>query len=121
MVGKLASKVILITGASSGIGVETARALHATGAHLFLTTRDMQKGQKVVDAILAEEVPSGGKVELLQLELDNLQSVRYASYFLCTAGCIMAGGMTYGSSIAFEWTIGCKPSILVRLTIFMQA
>jgi hypothetical protein len=30
-------------GCSSGIGVETARALHATGAHLFLTVRDMKK------------------------------------------------------------------------------
>jgi NAD(P)-dependent dehydrogenase (short-subunit alcohol dehydrogenase family) len=76
MVGKLFRQVILITGASAGIGVETARALHVTGAHLYLTTRDMKKGQKVVDAILAEKVPTGGKVELLQLKLDDLQSVR---------------------------------------------
>jgi NAD(P)-dependent dehydrogenase (short-subunit alcohol dehydrogenase family) len=76
MIGKLSDKVILITGASAGIGVETAHALHATGAHLFLTTRDVQKGQKVVDTILAEKVPTGGKVELIQLKLDDLQSVR---------------------------------------------
>lgn len=38
-VGKLPDKVFLITGCSSGIGVETAKALHATGAHLLLTGR----------------------------------------------------------------------------------
>jgi hypothetical protein len=36
-------------GCSSGIGVETARALHATGAHLFLTVRDMKKVRPYVD------------------------------------------------------------------------
>jgi cysteine synthase len=35
--GKLVGKVIVITGTSSGIGIETARALSLTGARLFLT------------------------------------------------------------------------------------
>jgi NAD(P)-dependent dehydrogenase (short-subunit alcohol dehydrogenase family) len=34
MEGKLEGKVIVITGTSSGIGIETARALSATGATL---------------------------------------------------------------------------------------
>lgn len=76
LVNKLTDKVILITGCSSGIGVETARALHATGAHLFLTVRDMKKGEEVVKSILASNPTSQGKVELLKLELDSLQSVR---------------------------------------------
>ena len=38
--GKLKGKTILITGCSAGIGVETARALATTGAHLFLTARN---------------------------------------------------------------------------------
>lgn len=46
---------MVITGGSAGIGVETARVFHATGAKLFLTVRDFAKGQKVVDSILADD------------------------------------------------------------------
>jgi hypothetical protein len=43
--GKLVGKVVVITGTTSGIGLETARALSATGATLFLTARDMKKAE----------------------------------------------------------------------------
>lgn len=60
--------------------METARALHATGAHLFLTVRDVAKGERVVrDVVENEKSGSGGKVELLRLELDSLASVRAAA------------------------------------------
>lgn len=36
----------------------------------------MQKGQKVIEDILASSSESHGKLELLHLELDSLQSVR---------------------------------------------
>lgn len=44
-VGKLTDKVFLVTGVSSGIGVETMRALYATGGHVFGTVRNMEKGR----------------------------------------------------------------------------
>ena len=44
LVGKLSDKVFLVTGVSSGIGIETMRALYATGGHVFGTVRNMQKG-----------------------------------------------------------------------------
>lgn len=47
LVGKLNDKVFLVTGVSSGIGIETMRALYATGAHIFGTVRDMDKGNVV--------------------------------------------------------------------------
>ena len=39
LVDKLQGKVFLVTGGNSGIGVETARAIYATGAHVFITSR----------------------------------------------------------------------------------
>ncbi len=39
LVDKLQGKVFLITGGNSGIGVETARAIYATGAHVYITSR----------------------------------------------------------------------------------
>ena len=79
LAGRWTDKVILITGASNGIGVETARALYATGAHLFLPVRDMKKGESVVQDIVskAEAGAQGkGKIELLQLDMASLESVR---------------------------------------------
>lgn len=74
--GKLQGKVFLITGGNSGIGVETARAIYATGAHVFITSRDVKKGQEVAEEI-ADSLPSSmGKIDVLQLELDDLQSVK---------------------------------------------
>lgn len=82
MVGKLGGKVILITGCSSGIGIETARALLATGAHVFVTARDVAKGQAVVQDLLGSSNGTG-QISLLSLDLTSLKSVRAcASEFL---------------------------------------
>lgn len=72
--GKLAGKVFLITGCSSGIGIDTARALSATGAKLFLGVRDVAKGESALADILEP-----GRVELLKIDLNSLESVREAA------------------------------------------
>ncbi|KAI7220414.1 NAD(P)-binding protein [Hortaea werneckii] len=78
--GKLTNKTILITGCSSGIGVETARALYETGAKLFLTARDVPKLQKVIDDIVNKSESKGlQRPEALELHLDELASVRKAA------------------------------------------
>lgn len=83
LVGKLTDKVFLITGVSSGIGAETMRALHTTGAHVYGTVRNITKGQKVVDDILSENHPFGGKIDLIEMELDSFASIhRGAADFL---------------------------------------
>ncbi|KAJ3192877.1 hypothetical protein HDU83_005945 [Entophlyctis luteolus] len=69
--GKLIDKAIFITGCSSGLGVETARALFKTGATLYLTARDLSKAEKA----LADIYPSE-RVHLLKLDLNSLASVR---------------------------------------------
>lgn len=75
LINALSDKTILITGISSGIGIETLRALHATGAHCFGTVRSLSKGQAVVDEMLASN-PNGGKIDLIEMELSSLNSVR---------------------------------------------
>lgn len=72
--GKLADKVFLITGCSSGLGIETARALSATGAKLFLGVRDVAKGESALSDILEP-----GRVELMKIDLNSLDSVRAAA------------------------------------------
>lgn len=72
--GKLADKVFLITGCSSGIGIDTARALSVTGAKLFLGVRDIAKGKSALADILEP-----GRVELLKIDLNSLESVREAA------------------------------------------
>ena len=75
LVNKMSGKVVLVTGASSGIGVETVRALHATGADIFMTARDMKKGEAVQKDILATS-EGEGKLELLHMELGSFASIR---------------------------------------------
>jgi len=113
---KLAGRVFLVTGCSSGIGVETARALHATGADVYVTARDEQKASEVLADIRKSNAESKGKLELVLMELDKLDSVRAgAADFLkrsggklnvlvCNAG-IMAP--PYGKTVdGFETQIG---------------
>ena len=73
--GKLSGKVFLVTGSSSGIGIETVRALHATGADVYMQVRNLPKGQKVLENI-QKATKGTGKLELLEMNLGTLQSVR---------------------------------------------
>ncbi|GGO19196.1 oxidoreductase [Deinococcus humi] len=70
----LGGKTAVITGASSGIGVETARALLWAGASMILAVRDPAKGEKVA----AELSSSTGnhKVQVIELDLGSLAQVR---------------------------------------------
>ncbi|KAI3330355.1 short chain dehydrogenase [Ustulina deusta] len=69
--GNMKDKVFLVTGASSGIGIETGRALASTGARVFLAVRSLAKGQTACESFLEP-----GRVELLELDTTNLASVR---------------------------------------------
>jgi NAD(P)-dependent dehydrogenase (short-subunit alcohol dehydrogenase family) len=70
----LAGKVAIVTGASGGLGAESARALAARGAAVTLTARDTGKAEQVAGAILAAH--PGAKVDVRPLSLDRPASVR---------------------------------------------
>lgn len=70
----LSGKVALVTGASTGLGWETARALSAHGARVVMTARDAERGG-VAMASIRREVPEAD-LELQLLSLDSLESVR---------------------------------------------
>ena len=60
---------VVVTGASSGIGVETARALASTGADVTLAVRNLEAGSNVANGI-AETLPSGaGALQVARLDL----------------------------------------------------
>ncbi len=61
----LSEKTALVTGSTSGIGKATALALAAAGTFVAVSGRDKEKGQAVVDQILA----SGGTAVFVQADL----------------------------------------------------
>ncbi len=76
----LTGRTALITGAASGIGVETARALAAAGAHIVLPVRSLERG-RASEAEIRESVPEAS-IELGEVDLADLASVRaFASNF----------------------------------------
>ncbi|MFD6877158.1 MULTISPECIES: oxidoreductase [unclassified Streptomyces] len=67
-------RLVVVTGANSGIGYVTARELARHGAHVVLACRDRERGGDAV-ARLRVEVP-GARAELRLLDLADLRSVR---------------------------------------------
>ena len=70
-------RLALITGASSGLGLETARALVRRGATVVLGCRSRQRSEQARTSLLADA--AGGAINLLDLDLADLASVRTAA------------------------------------------
>ncbi|XP_038875177.1 short-chain dehydrogenase TIC 32, chloroplastic-like [Benincasa hispida] len=70
----------IVTGASSGIGTETARVLALRGVHVVMAVRNLATGREVQEAIVKEN-PSA-KVDTMELDLSSMASVQnFASNF----------------------------------------
>jgi NAD(P)-dependent dehydrogenase (short-subunit alcohol dehydrogenase family) len=70
-------RTVVITGANSGLGYETALALAGKGAQVVLAVRNLDKGKEAADKILAT-VPSAA-TGLQKLDLSSLDSIRAAA------------------------------------------
>jgi NAD(P)-dependent dehydrogenase (short-subunit alcohol dehydrogenase family) len=71
----MTGKTVLVTGATGGIGLETARALARMGARVVVGARDVSRGQAIVEEVSV----GGGSAELLEIDMASFASVRRAA------------------------------------------
>ncbi|MEV6304200.1 SDR family NAD(P)-dependent oxidoreductase [Actinoplanes sp. NPDC051861] len=71
-------RVAVVTGANTGLGFETARALAGRGASVVLAVRDIEKGKRAASRMT-------GDVSVQALDLTSLDSVRAAAESLRAA------------------------------------
>ncbi|MFC8075824.1 oxidoreductase [Streptomyces sp. NPDC057307] len=67
-------RVFVVTGANSGLGLATTRALARKGAHVILAVRDEAKGRRAVEQLTAEHPRA--ELEVRKVDLADLDSVR---------------------------------------------
>ena len=69
-------RTVLVTGATSGLGLHSATALAAAGARVLITARQPERGEAALEHVRREGGPA---VELVALDLADLASVRRAA------------------------------------------
>jgi len=70
----LTGKIVVVTGANSGLGYEVTRSLVHKGACVVLACRDITKGQIAAERIHRER--TDGSMEVMKLDLASLASIR---------------------------------------------
>jgi len=68
------SKVAVVTGSSSGIGLETALVLAENGFKTYATMRNLNKASNILDKVQRKNLP----IEVLELDVNSDKSVRQA-------------------------------------------
>ncbi|TKY45221.1 Short-chain dehydrogenase TIC 32 [Spatholobus suberectus] len=70
----------IVTGATSGIGVETVRVLALHGVHVVMGIRNMAAGGEIKETIIRDNPTA--KIDMMELDLSSMESVRrFASQF----------------------------------------
>lgn len=82
----LAGKNYLVTGAASGIGLETAASLLGHGANVVAAVRDLAQAKAVMSPMQDLAREAGGSLDFVELDLASLYSVRSAANELLSAG-----------------------------------
>jgi NAD(P)-dependent dehydrogenase (short-subunit alcohol dehydrogenase family) len=104
--GQHAGRTFVVTGANSGIGFGTARALVEDGAHVVMAVRDASKGAEA-----AERLAGSGTTSVVELDLSDLDQVADGvkrlldgpdelAGLICNAG--VMGGPSLVSAQGFE-------------------
>ena len=110
--GSQTGRTFVVTGANSGIGLETARVLVDRGAHVVLAVRDVTKGEQAREEITGR---SRGSASVVRLDLTDLDAVAEAakriaeevpavSALVCNAG--IMGGAAGVTTQGFERQMG---------------
>ena len=94
---------VLVTGASAGLGIETARTLAAHGAHVVGAARDLAKAETATAQVRADAA-NGGGLSLVELDLASLASVR------ACADRLLADGHKFDLVIANAGVMACPKS-----------
>ena len=71
---RVKGKIVLITGATSGIGKETARGLATLGATVVITTRDIQRGKQTKQELILST--KNKNIDILYCDLASFASIR---------------------------------------------
>ncbi|MDH3213236.1 MAG: oxidoreductase [Myxococcales bacterium] len=79
----LTGRIVVVTGANSGLGLETALQLAGKRARIVLACRDPRKTETAIETIRAAH--PGAALEALPLDLASLESVRSFSDAFCKA------------------------------------
>ena len=108
----LSGRVYIVTGANSGVGLETTRQLVRQGGHVVMACRRVEAGKEVAKDFAGLK----GSWEAMKLDLAELQSVRdFAGAFrrnyerldglVCNAGAVFMAGEPEYTQDGFEATI----------------
>lgn len=107
----LSGKTYFVTGATAGVGLETAAALAGHGGRVFIGVRNAERGARACSEIRGRH--PGASIEAVALELASLASIRECAsalpvdaldVLICNAG--VYGGGYHTTEDGFEHTVG---------------